>query len=96
MHELHLLTGGYALDALPDDERAEFEQHLARCPSCAEEAAGLRETAARLAMATAVSPPPGLRARVLTAALRTRQLPPPGRGPLARSGGRSGQRRRSL
>ena len=63
-HELHLLTGSYALDALPDDEQAEFEKHLARCPSCAEEVRGLRETAARLAMATAIIPPPEMRERV--------------------------------
>jgi anti-sigma-K factor RskA len=95
-HELHLLTGGYALDALPDGERAEFEKHLAQCPTCAEEVRGLRETAARLAMATAVTPPPGMRARVLAAAPLTRQLPPAGRGVLARASQRTGLRRISL
>lgn len=85
-HELHLLTGGYALDALPDAERAEFEKHLARCPSCAEEIRGMRETAARLAMATAVTPPTGMRSRVLAVTPHTRQLPPPGRNLLARTG----------
>jgi hypothetical protein len=39
-HELHLLTGGYALDALPDDEQADFEKHLLRCPSCTAEIRG--------------------------------------------------------
>jgi anti-sigma-K factor RskA len=92
-HEQHLLTGGYALDALPDDERADFEKHLARCASCAEEVKGLRETAARLAMATAVTPPPQMRARVLAAAPRTRQLPPLSRTQRARAGGRTGWRR---
>ena len=48
-HELHLLTGSYALDALTGDEQADFEEHLDRCPACAEEVRGLRETAARLA-----------------------------------------------
>jgi anti-sigma-K factor RskA len=86
-HELHLLTGSYALDALTDDERAEFEKHLDRCPSCAEEVRGLRETAARLAMATAVAPPPGMRQEVLAAAALTRQLPPTGRSPLPRARG---------
>lgn len=86
-HELHLLTGSYALDALTDDERAEFEKHLDRCPSCAEEVRGLRETAARLAMATAVTPPPGMRQEVLAAAALTRQLPPTGRSPLPRARG---------
>jgi anti-sigma-K factor RskA len=86
-HELHLLTGSYALDALTDDERAEFEKHLDRCPACAEEVRGLRETAARLAMATAVTPPPRMRQGVLAAAALTRQLPPTGRSPVARARG---------
>ena len=94
-HELHLQTGSYALDALTDEERADFDKHLARCPSCAEEVRGLREAAARLAMATAVTPPPEMRSRVLTSALRTRQLPPAGRNLLARAGKRTGPRRLS-
>jgi len=72
----HVLTGSYALDALPDPERAEFERHLQHCPSCEAEVRGLRETAARLAMAQALQPPPGMEQRVLAAAYRTRQLPP--------------------
>src|SRR6202042_2246180 len=75
-HELHLLTGSYALDALSDEERAEFEKHLDECPSCAEEVRGLLETASRLAMATAVTPPAGMRRRALAAAPLTRQVPP--------------------
>jgi anti-sigma factor RsiW len=94
-HDLHLLTGSYSLDALTDDGQADFEEHLARCPSCAEEVRGLRETAARLAMATAVTPPPGMRPRVLAAAPRTRQLPP-GRNLPTRAGERTGLRRLSL
>jgi anti-sigma-K factor RskA len=94
-HELHLLTGSYSLDALTDDEQAGFEEHLARCPSCAEEVRGLRETAARLAMATAVTPPPGMRPRVLAAAPRTRHLPP-GRNLPTWAGERAGLRRLSL
>ena len=72
----HVLTGSYALDALPDPERMEFERHLQHCPSCEAEVRGLRETAARLAMAQALQPPPGMQQRVLAAAYRTRQLPP--------------------
>ena len=93
-HELHLLTGSYALDALSDDEQADFEKHLARCPSCTEEVRGLRETAARLAMATAVTPPPEMRTRVLAAVPQIRQLPPTGRSRPAR-GDRTGTRRLS-
>jgi len=74
--DLHVLTGSYALDALPAPERAEFERHLQHCPSCDAEVRGLRETAARLAMARTVQPPPGMEQRVLAAAYRTRQLPP--------------------
>jgi anti-sigma-K factor RskA len=77
-HELHLLTGAYAIDALTGAELDEFERHLQRCASCAEEVRGLQETAARLGMATAIEPPPWMRRQVLAAASRTRQLPPPG------------------
>jgi anti-sigma factor RsiW len=72
----HVLTGSYALDALPDPERVEFERHLQHCPSCEAEVRGLRATAARLATAQALEPPPGMAQRVLAAAYRTRQLPP--------------------
>ncbi len=74
--DLHVLTGSYALDALPDLERPEFERHLQHCPSCDAEVRGLRETAARLAMAQALPPPPGMEQQVLAATYRTRQLPP--------------------
>lgn len=75
-HDLHLLTGAYAADALAGPELAQFERHLERCPACAAEVRELRETAARLGLATAIAPPPAMRDRVLTAAARTRQLPP--------------------
>ena len=90
-HELHLLTGGYAFDALPGAERAAFEKHLARCEPCADEVRGLRETAARLGIATAIEPPQEMRARVLAATPLTRQLPPPGRIPLTLAGPRGGR-----
>ena len=77
-HELHLLTGAYALDALTGDELAEFEGHLEQCAACAGEVRGLRETAARLGMATAIEPPPWMREQVLASAGRVRQLPPSG------------------
>ncbi len=72
----HLLTGSYAVDALTDQEREGFERHLHHCGSCDAEVRGLRETAARLAMARSLRPPPGLQDRVLAATHRTRQLPP--------------------
>jgi anti-sigma factor RsiW len=72
--ELHVLTGSYALDALAGPERKSFERHLVHCTACQAEVRGLRETAARLAMAKALRPPPPLRDRVLAAAYLTRQL----------------------
>ncbi len=74
--EWHVLTGSYAVDALTDQEREGFERHLHHCLSCDAEVRGLRETAARLAMARSLRPPPGLYDRVLAATYRTRQLPP--------------------
>jgi anti-sigma-K factor RskA len=81
-----MLTGSYALDALAGHERATFEKHLDRCDTCADEVRGLREAAARMAMATAIAPPREMRRRVLAAAPLTRQLPPPGRNLLPRPG----------
>ena len=76
-HDLHALSGAYALDALdPGSERDRFTRHLSRCQSCAGEVRGFREVATAMAFATAAEPPPGLRDRVLIAAARTRQLPP--------------------
>ena len=77
-HDLHLLTGAYAVDALTGDELDDFEQHLKQCPSCAEEVSGLQETAARLGLAAAIAPPSSMRAQVLDATNRVRQLPPSG------------------
>ena len=51
--DLHVLTGSYVLDAISDAEREEFERHLQHCPTCEAEVRGLRETAARLALAYA-------------------------------------------
>jgi anti-sigma-K factor RskA len=72
----HTLAGAYALDALTDRDRARFERHLAGCDACRQEAASLREAAARLPAASAVPPPGRLREQVLAEAARTRQQPP--------------------
>jgi anti-sigma-K factor RskA len=74
--DVHVLSGSYVLDAVSEPEREAFERHLQHCSLCQDEVRGLRETAARLALAKAVAPPPLLRPRVLGAAHRTRQLPP--------------------
>src|SRR5512142_608659 len=79
-HDLHSLSGAYALDALePGAERDRFTRHLNRCQSCAGEVRGFREVATAMAFAAAdpsTEPPPGMRDRVLAAAARTRQVPP--------------------
>ena len=72
----HTLAGAYALDALTDRDRARFERHLAGCDACRQEAASLREAAARLPAASAVQPPGRLRGQVLAEVARTRQQPP--------------------
>ncbi|HUQ58578.1 anti-sigma factor [Lentzea sp.] len=72
----HLLTGAHALDALPGQERDEFEAHLGRCPGCAQEVAELRATAARLGSAVVQVFPDALRPQVLGAVHRLRQVPP--------------------
>ncbi|HTT51864.1 MAG TPA: anti-sigma factor [Streptosporangiaceae bacterium] len=75
-HELHELTGAYALDALPGPELDRFERHLGHCPPCGNEVRGFRETATQLAVAVAADPPATLKWRVLAAVRVTRQLPP--------------------
>jgi anti-sigma-K factor RskA len=74
--DLHVLTGSYVLDAISAAEREEFERHLQNCPTCDAEVRGLRETAARLALACAVTPPARMEQQVLVVTYRTRQLPP--------------------
>lgn len=74
--DTHTLTGAYALNALSPTESARFEDHLADCDSCVQEVRGFAETSARLAAATAQTPPAELRARVLEEVARTRQLAP--------------------
>lgn len=73
---LHALVGAYVLDALEDDERAQFERHLLTCEQCRDDVRGLREATARMAAAAAITPRPELRHSTLQAAAVTRQLPP--------------------
>lgn len=63
---LHDLTPAYALDALDDEERAAYEQHLATCERCRAELEGMQRTASSLAFAVqSPAPPPALRARIV-------------------------------
>lgn len=63
---VHDLVAAYALDALDESERRDFEAHLATCDRCREELEGLRGAAAALAyVPEGPAPPPALRERVL-------------------------------
>jgi hypothetical protein len=90
-HDLHSLTGAYAVDAVDGPERDAFEHHLRRCRPCDSEFRGLAETATGLAFAVEEPPPAGLRSRVMAATAVTRQLPPV---PAADGGARSRRPRR--
>ncbi|MEV6103689.1 anti-sigma factor [Streptomyces sp. NPDC051940] len=74
--DLHTATGAYVLHALPADERARFERHLAACAACAQEVRELAATAARLGLAVSVPVAPELRARVMSRIDTVRQEPP--------------------
>ncbi|XQE78784.1 anti-sigma factor [Streptomyces microflavus] len=90
--DLHTLTGAYALHALPEDERREFERHLGDCEACTQEVRELSATAARLGLAVAETPPRELRERVLREITTVRQEPPaPGRRGRTVTTGRTGR-----
>jgi anti-sigma-K factor RskA len=74
--EIHALAGAYALHALSDFERRQFEAHLAECPDCQQQIAEFHATTTRLAMAVAEQPSNQLRQRVLAEIRQTRQEPP--------------------
>ncbi|MDT0200435.1 anti-sigma factor [Nocardioides sp. AE5] len=76
MSDIHALVGAYAVDALDDIERAQFERHLTGCADCRAEVDSLREASALLAGAVAVAPPPAMRDAVLARISTVRPLPP--------------------
>lgn len=75
-HEIHALSGAYAVDALDPAEKAQFEEHLAACAACQAEVASLQEATALLAETSEAAPPPALRDRVLAEIRTVRPLPP--------------------
>jgi anti-sigma-K factor RskA len=66
--EPHDLVAPYALDALDDHERAEFDRHLDECAECRTQLDELREATTALAYLESADPPPALRERILEAA----------------------------
>ena len=55
--DIHQLAAAYALDAVDERERAEFEAHYPTCPVCRPEVAGFRETLSQVAASVAVDSP---------------------------------------
>ncbi|WP_413755735.1 anti-sigma factor domain-containing protein [Streptomyces sp. MMBL 11-3] len=90
--DLHTLTGAYALHALSEEERGEFERHAADCEACAQEALELSETAARLGLATTMTPSAALKSRVMRQITTVRQEGPRGTSPLRSPGGNRARR----
>ncbi len=74
--DIHALSGAYAVDAVDDIERAEFERHLATCADCREEVAGFRATTVQLSTLMNATPPERLREQVLRDIAKVRPLPP--------------------
>ncbi|MFG3056237.1 zf-HC2 domain-containing protein [Kitasatospora sp. NPDC048239] len=82
-HEaLRSLLGAWALGACPHREAAELERHLSACPSCASEAARLRDAAGWLSVDEPLDQPGALRQQVIDWCLTRRpaELPVPGWG----------------
>ncbi|MFS8201512.1 anti-sigma factor domain-containing protein [Streptomyces sp. CWNU-52B] len=93
--DLHTLTGAYALHALSDEERGQFERHAADCEACAQEALELSETAARLGLAVSTPPSAALKERVMRRITTVRQESPRGAAPTRTVGGSARARRLS-
>jgi anti-sigma-K factor RskA len=75
-HEIHALSGAYAVDALDDEERTRFEEHLAACAECRAEVATLQEATALLGGLEDAAPPASVREGVLAGIRTVRPLPP--------------------
>ena len=88
--DVHALVGAYAVHALDDEERTDFEHHLASCPACQAELTSLREAASALSATTEVAPSAQLRARVLAGLADVPQEPAPAPQP-DEATGRAGQ-----
>jgi anti-sigma-K factor RskA len=74
--DIHALAGAYALDAVDDVERAQFERHLSTCADCQAEVESFRATAVQLSSILDVTPPERLREQVLRDISTVRPLPP--------------------
>lgn len=76
----HQMVGAYALNALDEWERPEFEEHLAGCPLCSVDVPAFREVLADLAWSASSPPPADLVRQTLRRAHGLSQEPPARRG----------------
>ncbi len=75
MNDPHSLIGPYITDALEDDERETFEQHLEHCEDCRAEVLDLREAMAEVSALHESAPPSELRSSILDTIATTSMLP---------------------
>jgi len=76
---IHVSTGAYALNAVPDEERESIERHLRQCPPCDQEVRELTATAAGLGTDVTATAPPGMKDQIMAriqAVPQLSQLPP--------------------
>lgn len=85
--QLNAWTGAYALDALDEQERAVFAEHLQTCASCDAEVRSLQSAAADLSLTAMAEPPAQLRGNVLSAISQVRPEPAPVTEPVKASAG---------
>ena len=74
--EIHALSGAYAVNAVSEEERADFERHLATCAACRDEVDSLRAAVTLLGESAATPPSPSVRDAVLAGITQIRPLPP--------------------
>ena len=74
--DLHHLSAAYALDALDDIERQQFEKHYPTCEICTADVNDFRAVAAAMANSTASAAPASLKSSVMSEISQTRQLSP--------------------
>ena len=70
-----MMVGLYVADSLDAEETAQFERHLQGCADCRAEVRELQEVMAEVASFHEVTPPPGLKASILSEISTTAMLP---------------------
>jgi len=74
--DIALSSGAYALGALTDEEKLEFEAHLAESPTTRNEVTEMAETAALLGLSvTPITPSPEMKRNLMAMLATTPQLP---------------------